>query len=223
MCHCLRVAQKMFPPEKRLNRQCKDCGKEISHRSARGKGRCKMCDILERGRKAAVSKAAAFGCQNYDAYCDDDNNTSACTDWAEESRLKNRENMSRSAFRENPGSAYFDKNGNIHYATDVLRSTDNQNTHTKTPCKADWEDAEINYYCNEVGDDDAYQGYSDTVSGRPGECFTVASAWASLRKCWKGFWIAKSNYDLQSMIVYENRIRKLRDMLNLPKKQDEFT
>ena len=44
---------------------------------------------------------------------------------------------------------------------------------------------------------------------------TVASAWASLRRCWKGFKIAKSQGDHGRMAEYARAIQKLQSILNI--------
>jgi hypothetical protein len=51
--------------------------------------------------------------------------------------------------------------------------------------------------------------------------FTVAHAWACLRKCWKGLKIAKSKEDSEGVARYYGRIQRLRALLNIATSDDE--
>jgi hypothetical protein len=51
--------------------------------------------------------------------------------------------------------------------------------------------------------------------------FTVAHAWACLRKCWKGLKIAKSGGDNDGVAKYYSRIQQLRTILNLATSDEE--
>jgi hypothetical protein len=45
------------------------------------------------------------------------------------------------------------------------------------------------------------------------QTFTKAQTWAALKKCWRGYRIAKSRSDNPRMIQYAERIRKLQGEL----------
>lgn len=45
--------------------------------------------------------------------------------------------------------------------------------------------------------------------------YTIAQSWAALRKCWKGFYIARSRNDSDKMAEYASRIRKLRQEIGI--------
>ena len=50
--------------------------------------------------------------------------------------------------------------------------------------------------------------------------FTVAHAWACLKKCWKGLKIAKSNGDNEGVTKYYDRIQQLRGLLNIARSDE---
>lgn len=56
--------------------------------------------------------------------------------------------------------------------------------------------------------------YADDVL-EDGE-FTVASAWGSLRKCWRGFFAARRIGSVEEMAEFAGRILFFQSMLNLP-------
>lgn len=49
-----------------------------------------------------------------------------------------------------------------------------------------------------------------------GSDLTVSAAWASLRKCWKAFKIAKNKDDEVIKSLYAKRIQKLAGLLSIP-------
>jgi hypothetical protein len=52
--------------------------------------------------------------------------------------------------------------------------------------------------------------YEEPLSG-----LSVAAAWASLRRCWKGYRIALANEDVEQRMLYAGRIFFLCRLLNL--------
>lgn len=63
----------------------------------------------------------------------------------------------------------------------------------------------------------AYQGIDGNVRYANDKLkgFTVASAWGSLRRCWKAVRIARNNGDEEAVNKYLSRVRYLQRLLNL--------
>ncbi len=104
-CHSTWVATKMYPSSKRLKRECRDCGSEISHKSAKGKGRCKRCDIIHRGNPAA-----------YDNYCH--YNGSLATN-EEVPAMTAMIRSSNTYGHKNPDSSHYDNQESIHTSSEA--------------------------------------------------------------------------------------------------------
>ena len=62
-------------------------------------------------------------------------------------------------------------------------------------------------------DQDGNVRYADEELG--GGQFTVAAAWASIRKCWRGYFAAQRIGSEEDMKMYRQRINYLREELNL--------
>lgn len=71
------------------------------------------------------------------------------------------------------------------------------------------------FYLDKNGD--GHWAYEDIGAG-----FTVAGAWASLRKCWRGYRIASGCGDYDGKVLYAGRIVTLCRLLkkNLPRFQE---
>lgn len=110
-CHSALVARKMYPPEKRLKRECRDCGKEISHKSAKGKRRCKACDIIHRGNPAAYD--------DYSHY----NGSLATREEASTGNHTDNENKGSACRQKNPAS-HHDRYERVRVANEVIRANE---------------------------------------------------------------------------------------------------
>ena len=49
--------------------------------------------------------------------------------------------------------------------------------------------------------------------------YSKEQTWGALKKCWKGYKIAKAQNDRQSMLEYAKRIRRLQYELNIQQSQ----
>lgn len=50
---------------------------------------------------------------------------------------------------------------------------------------------------------------------QPPKEFTISQSWGALKKCWKGYRIAKTKGDKENMIKYAERIRNVQKELDL--------
>jgi hypothetical protein len=55
--------------------------------------------------------------------------------------------------------------------------------------------------------------YDGDTPNQPG--FTINESWGALKRCWRGYRIAKQNGDYERLVLYAKRIRKLQFELGI--------
>ncbi len=154
--------QSGWEERKRMQR---DCDKKISHKNAKGKGRCKTCDIIHGGNPAAYDMYSHYdgslGIKERDGDVGSNSNDN-----------KNNANE-RSVSRQKLGSSpHYDKYRSIQTTNKVAQVVEHS-SENRNECQSAQSVCSNNILTSE-------------------ETFTITATWASGGNCWRDFKIAQS-------------------------------